>query len=142
MRDDPIAGAGPPQGEEEVVGGGVRHCPGGGGQELESGGYTHMGCQSRVNSVECGVNGEQQTVHNVQFKIQNSTVQYSTNIYPLTALHCRAMYCSLLRHAETSGTPGSRCPSHLTGCFFVFFFFTTKKSIFVHKNNNKKKKQV
>ena len=29
------------------------------------------------------------------------------------------MYCSLLRQAETSETPGSSCPSPLTGCFFL-----------------------
>ena len=28
------------------------------------------------------------------------------------------MYCSLLRHAETFETPGSSCPSPLTGLFF------------------------
>ena len=42
---------------------------------------------------------------------------YERNIYPLTALHCSAIYCSLLRHAQTYEIPGSSCPSVLTGLF-------------------------
>ena len=47
------------------------------------------------------------------------------NIYTLAAL-----YCSLLRHAETSQTAGSSCLSPRTRCFFFF----KKKSIFVNIN--------
>ena len=50
-----------------------------------------------------------------------------TKVYPLTALHCNAIYCILLRHAETSETPGSSCPSPITGVFFA------QKGFFAHK---------
>ena len=65
------------------------------------------------------------------------------SIWPLTALYCSAIYCSVLRHVETSEIPGAISDPHLWSSglyqqtaesfrkYFTQIFYA--KLIFVHK---------